>query len=161
MQTVLVHMCCLSMFWPAQALGKPITLNGLECTLDEQSGALLRLAHMAIGTILETLPAKASLINITYPGKVLEPKGSIARLSRSRDGVEVSWEDFGGPLPDGGRIGATVTFKAAPDRQSVIVCCHVRNGGPGTISQVLFPDLQGLRPIDEPSAMELRMAPAR
>jgi hypothetical protein len=145
-------------FWPALAAGGPITLNGLECTLDEQSGTLLRLAHPATRTVLETSLEMAGLLKITYLGKMLEPKGSTAKLIRNRDGMEVSWEELGGPLPDGGRAGATVRFKAAPDCQSVIVSCHVRNGGRATISQVLFPDLQGLRPIDEPHAMELRMA---
>ena len=51
-----------------------------------------------------------------------------------------------------------MTFKAAPDGRSVIVSCHLRNEGQGTISQVLFPDLQGLRPTDDPDVMELRMA---
>ncbi len=157
MQRILIHLCCLWISWPALTAGQSVTLNGLECTLDEQSGALLRLTHAATGTILETSRDRAGLLNITYSGKILEPCGSTATLSTFPPGMmKVSWEDLGGPLPDGGRVGATVTFKAAPDGRSVIVSCHLRNEGQGTISQVLFPDLQGLRPTDDPDVMELR-----
>ena len=65
---------CLTLSSPIPVEGESFTLNGLECTFDEQSGALLRLTHPAVGTILETSPGMAGLLNVTYSGKILEPR---------------------------------------------------------------------------------------
>ena len=57
-----------------------------------------------------------------------------------------------------GKSAPTVTIKAAPDGRSVIMAAKVKNEARGQTTQVLFPDLKGLRPVGDPKAMELRMA---
>jgi hypothetical protein len=144
---------------PALALDPPhrVVLNQLEITLDGQTGAVLRMAHPAGGVILETVPELGGLISVSHSGKALGPGGSKAGIVRSDQGVTISWDALGGDLA-GGKIGAEVTMKASADGRSVIMAARVTNRAPGQTTQVLFPDLKGLRPCGDPRAMELRMA---
>ena len=142
---------------PAQSPGERRVLNGLEIAIDQDSGALLRLAHPATGVILESSPDLAGLVSVSVPDRKLEPRGSQSRISGSEESIVIAWDALGGPLKDG-KIGAEVTIRPAPDGRSVILACRLKNQSTGTISQVLFPDFKGLRPIDDPKAMELRMA---
>jgi hypothetical protein len=141
----------------AQAPSNSFIFNHLEMTFDGQTGALLRMAHPATGVILETSSALGGLINVSFPGRQLEPAGSKAVIVRSDNGVTITWEALGGDLPDG-KIHAEVTIKAAPDERSVILAAKVKNEARAQTTQVLFPDLKGLRPTIDPKTVELRMA---
>src|ERR1700729_2751993 len=85
----------------AQAPSNSFIFNHLEMTFDGQTGTLLRMAHPATGVILETSSALGGLINVSFPGRQLEPVGSKAVIVRSDNGVTITWEALGGDLPDG------------------------------------------------------------
>jgi hypothetical protein len=133
------------------------TFNEVEVTFDRQTGAILRMNHPTAGMILETTSALGGLINVAYSGRYLEPAGSQATIVRSDNGVTLTWDALGGDLPDG-KISALVTIKSAPDGRSMIMAAKVKNEARDQTTQVLFPDLKGLRPVGDPEAMELRMA---
>jgi len=142
---------------PVQASSSSFVLNQLEITIDDQTGVLLRMAHPSAGVILETPAAMGGLINVAHLERRLEPVGSKAVIVRSDDGVTITWDALGGPLRTG-KISAEVTIRAAPDGRSVIMAAKVKNDARGRTTQILFPDLKGLRPVGDPKSVELRMA---
>lgn len=139
------------------------TLNGLEITLDRQTGSILRLKHAGPGVILETTAGAATLIDLAYPIPQFEPLrlasrfSTGARISEAADQVTVRWDKLGPSraLPQvSGRVSATVTLKAAPGGKSVIFACQVENQSDTAVRQVLFPDLLGLLPFAGPTQTE-------
>ena len=66
------------------------TLNGLQIVLDEESGVLLRLSYPGAGTILDTTPEAAGLVDLSQPG---EKPGSIATVSARRSKNRQDHED--------------------------------------------------------------------
>lgn len=142
---------------PMMVSSNSFVFNRLEITPDAQSGALLRISHPSTGVVLETTRELGGLISVSYGGRRLEPAGSKAVIVRSENSVTITWDALGGTMPDG-KVIAEVTVKPAPDERSVILSARVKNEAEKPISQVLFPDLKGLRPSGDPKAMELRMA---
>jgi hypothetical protein len=145
-----------------------VTLHNTEIELDARSGSLLRMSHPGPGVVLETTAEHASLIDLAYPIEVFEPLRLASRYSReaktlqSAGQVSVHWDRLGPSrsafdLP--GRVSATVTLKAAPDGESIVMTCRVENHSPNRVRQVLFPDLLGLVPLGEPAKTEFRTGP--
>lgn len=143
------------------------TLNGLELEVSERTGGLRSLRFDNVGTLLRQSEESASLLTMRYPVKgfiplMLESRLSQAQLLEADDSLSISWDRLTGnrsniELPSG-RVRATVTLCAAPDGRSVILRARVENHSQGEITELLFPDFSGLRPIDDPELMELRMA---
>jgi hypothetical protein len=143
------------------------TLNGLELEVSERTGGLTSVKFDNVGMLLRQTEESASLLTMRYPVKgfiplMLESRLSQAHVLRADDRLSITWERLIGnrsniELPPG-RVRATVTLRAAPDARSVILRARVENHSQGDITELLFPDLSGLRPIDEPELMELRMA---
>jgi hypothetical protein len=142
--------------------------HGTQITLDSASGSILRLAHPGPGTWLDTVPNEASLVDLAYPIPQFEPLRLASRFSRdarinvSSEQVVVNWNRLGPSrtafnLP--GRVSVTVTLKAGPDGQSIIMRCRVENHSQTTVRQVLFPDLLGLIPIGSAEETEFRSGP--
>jgi len=131
-----------------------VTLNGLQVTLDAQTGGVLKLAYDGPGVVLETDRQGASLLGLACPVPAFEPLRLATRyapqaeIARSNDGVSVSWPQLGPSrnVPLSGPVSAAVRLKAAPDGRSVVLSCEVRNGTDRPLRQVLFPDLNGLLP---------------
>lgn len=131
-----------------------LTLNGLQITLDAQTGGILKLACAGPGTLLETDQAGAGLLDLACPLPTFEPLrlatryAARAEITRSAEGVTVVWPQLGASrdLPLSGPVAATVRITAAPDGRSVLLSCEVRNGTDRPLRQVLFPDLNGLLP---------------
>ena len=131
-------------------------LDGLHVTLDAETGSIIRLVYPGLGTMLESLPDMASIIDLAYPIKEFEPLRLASRYSRStsiqklQNQVIISWEKLG-PSRDcfdiEGGVAATVRLKAAPDQRSIIMTCEVINRSANDIRQVIFPDLAGIQPF--------------
>jgi hypothetical protein len=143
------------------------SMNGLEIEICERTGGLTRLSYGSVGTLLEASEEDAGILTVGYPVKefvplMLEPRLSRARVLREDGGLTLIWDQLsanrsGLELPPG-RVSSTVQIRPAPDGRSIILRARVENHSQGEVTQILFPDLRGLRPIDEPQLMELRMA---
>ena len=142
-------------------------LNGLQVELSERTGGLRSLSYGHIGPLLRQDEGVAALLTLRYPvtgfvPMMLESRLSNARIVRADDGWSVNWDHLSGNRSDvelpAGRVSATVDIRSAPDGRSIILRARVENHSQGEIVEALFPDLSGLRPIDEPELMELRMA---
>jgi len=147
---------------------RTVTLHKTEIELDARTGSLLRMSHPGPGTVLETTPEHASLIDLAYPIEAFEPLRLASRYSReakiaqSAGQVSVHWDRLGPSrsafnLP--GHVSATVTLKAAPDGESIVMTCRVENHSPHRVRQVLFPDLLGLVSLGELAKTEFRTGP--
>jgi len=150
------------------SLAASVVLNGLKIEIDDDTGTLLRLSHPSTGVVLDASTERSSILTVSAPAPgftalQLEPRLSRATISQAKDAVTLTWDAL---QPNrspkrgtsGGAVRAEVTFRAAPDGKSVILRAQIRNQSQLEVSQILFPDLQGLRPFDEPERMELRMA---
>jgi len=166
----------LAALGPAQA-GEPqqkgpgtltATFHKLKIELDGRTGSLLRIGHPGPGTVLETTAEHASLIDLAYPIEDFEPLRLASRYSwgakitQSAAEVSVRWERLGPSrtafnLP--GHVSATVTLKAAPDGESIVMTSRVENHSPNRVRQVIFPDLLGLVPLGDPARTEFRTGP--
>lgn len=143
-----------------------VVLNGLQIDIDDQTGTLTRVTHPATGVILQATRENSGILTVSAPEKgfyalQLEPRLSRANISKSKDTITLTWATLEAnrntSQAGGGGVKAEVTFRAAPDGRSVIVSARVQNQSQVEVSQILFPDLRGLRPFDEPERMELRM----
>ena len=126
------------------------TLNGLDIVLDENSGVVLRLSHAAAGTILDTTPEAAGVVDVIQPGEKPDVPVTIAaraskgvKIAKTADALTVRWDQLG-DRSAGGPVAATVTFKAAPDGRSTILSCSIDNRSTRPITQVLFPGPAGI-----------------
>lgn len=130
-------------------------LNRLKITLDEDTGGIVKLQYDGTGTMLESSPQRAGMIDLAYPVERFEPLRLASRFSRgvkitqTKDSVTVEWERLGASrgfeLP--GNVSASVSWRAAPDGRSVILTAKVTNHSPRSVRQVVFPDFAGLRPF--------------
>ena len=74
-----------------RAMAAPVsaTLNGLQIVLDDDSGVLLRLSHPGAGTILDTTPEAAGLVDLSQPGEKPDSPATVAaRRSEGRQDHE-------------------------------------------------------------------------
>lgn len=143
-----------------------ITLNGLQIRVDARTGSIVYLYYPATGVILKAKRASAGLLDLAYPVKAFSPlrlasRFSVARVTKESNGIKISWDALGAsrnnvPLP-AGKVSAQVTIRAAGDGRSVILTCHIENHSSAPIPQILFPDLQGLKPFDGVERTQLRL----
>ena len=111
---------------------------------------MLRLSHPGAGTILDTTPAAAGLVDLSQPGErpgsittVSARRSKAVKITKTADAITIHWDQFGGQST-GGAVAATVTLKAAADGRSVSMSCSIDNRSPKPVAQILFPDLVGL-----------------
>src|SRR5690348_14692787 len=73
-------------------------LNGLTITLDQDTGGILKLQYDGPGTMLESSPQRAGMIDLAYPAERFEPLrlasrfSHEAKISHEKDSVTVEWE---------------------------------------------------------------------
>lgn len=155
----------LSAHAPA-ASAASVLLNGLQLDFDDDTGTLVRMSYPSAGVILAASKEESSILTVSCPAKGLailqcEPRLSKATIQKGKDGVTVTWAALqanrNSPDASAGKVKAQVAFRAAPDGRSIILSARVENGTQRELPQILFPDLRGLRPFDEPERMELRM----
>ncbi|HOE95117.1 MAG TPA: hypothetical protein PLS90_02100 [Candidatus Sumerlaeota bacterium] len=173
------HLACLLVLGalgamaPARAPGQPATprqvinIGGIDVALDGKTGGLLSLKDAGGTEFLRASAETAGMLSIDYPvksfaGLRLEPKRSTASITREGEATTIAWAPLAASRPGydlpAGQVLARVTLRPAPDGRSLILRAVVENESETTIGKVLFPDLIGLRPIDAPERMELRMA---
>lgn len=158
-----------TLVWTPVCLGETsevaVTLNGLEITLDGQTGALRRLASPGAGTFLECEAGEAGLIDVAYPIDSFEPLRLAARHSRQAvletepGQVRIHLAKLGPSrrhFPLEGEVAATVTLRADPDGRSIVLACQMENHSPRPVRQVLFPELRGLLPVAGPDQTILK-----
>jgi hypothetical protein len=153
---------CAPVAWSASAV-----LNGVRIEIDDVTGTLTRLSHQATGDVLRAVRAESSILTVSspvkeFPALQLEPRLSRATIADARGSITIAWDALSSNRnivqASDGSVQARVTLRAAPDGKSVILSARVRNGSKRELTQILFPDLRGLRPFDAPHRMELRMA---
>jgi len=132
------------------------TLNGLQITIDSNSGSILKLAFPGAGKMLDSLPDRASIIDLAYPVNAFEPLRLASRYSANAsitaraDSLTIHWAKLGPSrtnFPVAGNVSATVRFSAHPDGRSVIMTALVENNSDNDVRQVIFPDFAGLLPF--------------
>ena len=141
-----------------------VQLNGVEIELDSKTGAIVRLAHPDVGTILDASDGGAGLIEAAYPLPEFEPlrlasRFSAARIETTEREVTIHYERLGSSraaFNERANVSATVTLTAADDGKSVIFTCHLHNRSDRPVPQVLFPDLPGLLPTAGEANTQLR-----
>jgi hypothetical protein len=153
--------------WASQHGTLKVTLNGLEMSIDRETGSLLLLSSSPTGTLLEASPEKAGLIDLAYPVDSFTPMRLASRFSRAevtQDGnsVVITWKALGPSrsnlaLP-AGNVYAQVTIRPAPDGRSIIMTCRIENDSIVPVPQILFPDLWGLKPFAGKEDTDLRLA---
>ena len=130
-------------------------LNGLELTLDLQTGSILGLAADGPGKCLGETPENASILDLAYPIPDFEPLRLASRYSKGAkvhaagQEVTIHWDRLG-PSRDfdtPGGVSATVRIRAADDARSTVFQCEIENQSEIAVRQVLFPDLVGLLPV--------------
>ncbi len=166
------------------AFAVTVNLNGLEITVDDQTGELQRLNYPPVGTILEaqaklmaihdgagekgeeqTNPATGVASSVDASDATLataEARRSDVTLNPREGGLTIGWSEAA-DAPSGAKdaekaVQYQIDLSAAPDGRSVILRGEVLNQTNQTLQQVAFPRLMGLRAFDEPQRMELRMA---
>lgn len=158
---ICLFIAILSVFVPAMGASMnagevyKFTLNGVHITLDLKTGSILQLYSSEMGTVLEAIPGRASIIDLAYPVKQFEPLRLASRFSenakieQSPKSVTISWEKLGASrkIDLEGQVSASVRFRAAEDNRSVIITCVIKNQSAYNIPQVMFPDLLGLVPF--------------
>ncbi len=130
-------------------------LNGLRIALDGKTGGILGLHLDGPGKLLETTADQSGLVDLAYPVPQFEPLRLATRFSdhaeitRSEDGLTVSWDRLGASrkLDLAGKVSATATLRAAPDGSSIVMSCTIRNESGLPVRQVIFPDFCGLLPV--------------
>ena len=122
-----------------------IQLNGVQIRLDADTGAIVKIAHPDVGTILEASSDKASLLELAYPLAEFEPLRLASRFSRARieaddQGVTINYDRLGSSrkaLDQRSNVSAAVTLRAAEDGESVIFVCRIHNRSDQPVPQVL------------------------
>ena len=143
------------------------TLNGLEIGIDQDTGSIVRLGSSSTGELLKAEPESAGLLDLAYPIPEFVPMRLASRFSKARlvpepNGVTIIWDRLGPSrskfaLPSGG-VSAQVRIQSAGDGRSVIMTCRIENNSDAQVSQILFPDFQGLRAFEGPQRTRLRLA---
>jgi hypothetical protein len=130
-------------------------LNRLQIDIDSRSGSILKLSYPGAGTILETTPEKAGILDLACPLADFEPfrlgskYSTGAKVEKTERAVTITWDALGGsrPFPFAGKVAAVVRLLADTDGRSVVINCTIKNQSQRAIPQVLFPDLNGFVPI--------------
>jgi hypothetical protein len=144
-----------------------VTLNGLRIELDGETGGILSLEYPKVGRMLSTEAGTASLVDLAFPLGDYVPlrlgtRHAKAEFDVKPDRVVITWPRLAPSrsdvkLPEGSAV-ASATLAAAPDGRSVILTCRIDNRFDVPIPQILFPDLEGLRPIGPAETTRLTMA---
>ncbi len=151
---------------PASVPAAALTLNGLEIAFDDQTGGIRSMRYAGVGELLSARGESAGLLDLAWPIPEFVPLRlatcfSRARINRSDVGVTITYDPLGASrtsfrLPSGG-VKAVVTIRAAGDRRSTVFRCRIENRSGAQVSQILFPDLRGLRRLDDPRRTRLRL----
>ncbi|MCE5266561.1 MAG: DUF6259 domain-containing protein [Planctomycetaceae bacterium] len=132
------------------------TLNGLQFTLDNSTGAIRKLSYPGPGTLLDADAAEAGLVDVAYPLEEFEPMRLSARHSSGAvidvkaDRIVIRIKKLGPSRTNfklQGEVAATVTLRADPDGRSVVMSCEVENRSPRPLRQIVFPEFRGLLPV--------------
>lgn len=156
--------CCLvlttvSLTLPAQRAERPLkaTLNKLQLEIDGNTGCILRMSYPGVGTILESKADYAGMIDLACPVKEFEVLRMGSRHSAGAqvrifpDSVVIHWDNLGmsrAGFSVGGKVSAAARLAADPDGQSVILTATISNYSGTDVRQVIFPDLQGMLPVN-------------
>lgn len=133
-----------------------VTLNGLEISIDPNTGSILSMFYPGVGKLMESLPGHAGALDLAYPVKDFEPLrlasrySTNAKIAMTNKSVTIQWEKLGASrdcFPVEGKVSATMTLKADSDERSVIMSCQIVNASKNDIRQVLFPDFVGIQPF--------------
>ena len=132
------------------------TLNGLNVSIDADTGSILRLQYPGPGVMLDCGVEKGSAIDLAYP----IPKFEVlrlasryshgARVTKTDSAVVIYWDKLGlsrSIFDTFGDVSATVRLVAADDGKSVTLSCEVVNNSQNPVRQVAFPDFAGLTPF--------------
>jgi hypothetical protein len=163
-------MCCLALTavstLAARAATHRLQINELELGIDEKTGSLVDMGYPATGVILESPAEAAGLLDLAYPVRTFLPLRLASRFSQARvvnedGGVTITWDALAPsrsniPIPEG-KVFAQVRIRPAADGRSVIMTCRIANRSSASVPQVLFPDLQGLRPFEGAQRTQLRL----
>lgn len=142
-----------------------VTLNGLDITLDADTGCVLSLDYDGPETMLESSPDRAGLVDLAYPHEKFEPRRLASRYShgaqitKSDGRVVITIPSLGSSrdvFPVTGSVSATVRLTEAPDGRSIIMTCEISNQSDRPVRQVIFPDFPGLLPFDGKDATYFR-----
>ena len=132
-------------------------LNGLHLVLDENTGSILKMSYPGVGTLMDTNPGQAGMIDLAYPIKEFEVLRLASRYSQGAriaifpDSVVITWDKLGMNRTNfkvNGKVSATVKLVAASDHQSVIMTAKIVNLSETDVRQIIFPDFQGLLPFE-------------
>jgi hypothetical protein len=157
---------CISA-WANEPNVLTVTFNGVDISIDRDTGSLLLLSSSPTGVILQASPEGAGLVDLGYPVESYTPMRLASRFSRAevaqeKNAVVISWNALGPSrsnftLPPG-RVFVQVTIRAADDGKSVIMTCRIENKSTVSVPQILFPDLWGLKPFAGTEETRLRLA---
>lgn len=132
------------------------TLNGLQISVDADTGSILRMEYPGPGVMLEQGVERASAIDLAYPVKTMEALRLAsryshgARVTKTDNAVVIYWDKLGlsrSKFDTFGNVSATVRLVAAEDGKSVAMSCEVANNSSNVVRQVCFPDLAGFKPF--------------
>jgi len=135
---------------------KEATLNGLHLLLDANSGSILKMSYPGAGTIMDSKPDLAGMIDLAYPVKEFQVLRLASRFSQGadvaifQDSVVINWDRLGLSRTNfniDGKVSATVKLVAAPDGKSILMSAKIINLSGTNVRQVIFPDLSGLLPV--------------
>jgi len=135
---------------------KEATLNGLHLLLDANSGSILKMSYPGAGTIMDSKPDLAGMIDLAYPVKEFQVLRLASRFSQGadvaiyQDSVVINWDKLGLSRTNfniDGKVSATVKLVAAPDGRSILMTAKIINSSGTNVRQVIFPDFSGLLPV--------------
>ncbi len=160
---VFLAVCLLSPTW---LTAMDLTINGLDLSLDDETGGITRIASAATGELLLAPGNEASLLSMAFPlpefaALRLASRHSRAEIRETDDGVTIAWPTLGAsrdtfPLPEGA-VRAEATLRAAADGRSLIISCQITNDSTLDARNVIFPDLRGFLPFDGIEKTHLRL----
>ncbi|HZT29871.1 MAG TPA: hypothetical protein VFA33_08315 [Bryobacteraceae bacterium] len=144
-----------------------LRLNGLEIALNGETGGIVWLAYPPAGEFLAAGTKDAGLLDVAYPVESFGPmrlatRFSRAQITRTGEGAVIVWDPLGpsrrGVALPSGHVTARVTLRAAEDGRSVVLTCRIENRSAAPVPQVMFPDLEGLEPVDGLEHTRIRFA---
>ena len=151
---VVILLLCLGS--TSRAATASVELNGFTVVVDETTGGIVSISHPVAGKFLETTTGSAGLVDVAYPIHEFGPlrlatRFSKASLVRGTNELTIIWDSLGSSrtdyaLPDG-KVAAQVKLRAAPNGRSIILTCTVENRSAAPVPQIMFPDLEGIRPF--------------
>jgi len=142
-----------------------LTLSGLDICIDNQTGAVRRLAYPGVGVLLEADADEAGLVDAAYPMEGFEAlrlaarHSGGARIESADDRVTIHIDRLGPSrpqFPSQGDVSATIEMRADADGRSIVLTCELVNGSDRPLRQVIFPELRGLAPVAGPDQTILK-----